>query len=491
MATEHVNTQVCVVGSGAGGAVVAKELAERGAHVLLLEEGPRVRKEDFTSRVLDAFSLVYRDNAMTGIIGRPAIPLPLGRCVGGSTVVNNGSCYRPPRRFFRDCEALGLSSFAQEVLTPHFERAESFLNVHPVEPHLLGGNAHAIAGGADRLGLPWRPIPRAHRDCQGCGHCSLGCPKDAKQAMHITYIPKAEELGAKVFSQWKAMDLLIRRGRVVSVRGVRLAAGGGAEGEFEILADAVVLAAGAIHTPILLLRNRVGTRSGQTGQNLHIHPVARVRGVFDEAIDGWRGVPQSLYIDRIEAEGILLHNTFVPLAAEAASLPGFGREHWELVRRYRNMAAVVVHLADRNSGRVALRHGGQIEISYRLGSEEVERLINGIVLAARILFAAGARMVVLPVRFHEIVRHIDELESLAGARTLPSQLKLAAFHPHGTCRMGVNPHTSVVDDSFRVHGVEGLYLADASAIPTALDVSPQLTIMAFASRAAQQIAEQI
>jgi len=491
MTTHQVNTQVCVVGSGAGGAVVAKELAERGAQVLLLEEGPRVGKEEFTSRVLDAFSSLYRDNALTGVMGRPAIPIPTGRCVGGSTVVNMGNCFRPPRQFFDECEGLGVSSFTREVLKPHFEEVESFLNVHPVEPHLLGGNARVIIRGADRLGLPWKPMPRAHRDCQGCGHCSLGCPKDAKQAMHITYIPKAEILGAKVFSQWKVTDVVIRRGRAAGVRGVRLGSGGSPGGAFAVEADAVVLAAGAIHTPALLFNNRIGTASGQVGRNLRIHPVARVCGFFDEVIDGWRGVPQSIYIDRIEGDRILLHNTFLALAAEATSVPGFGREHWEMIRRYRHMATLVVHLADRQSGRVTSGYGRRIKIRYQLGNDEAKRLINGIVLAARTLFAAGATMALLPIRFHDIIRTIDELETINLDRIPPSRLKLAAFHPYGTCRMGINPRTSVVDDMFRVHGLERLYIADASVIPTALDLSPQLTVMAMASRAAQQIAEHI
>ncbi len=491
MTTHRERTQVCVVGSGAGGAVVAKELAERGARVLVLEEGPRVGKEDFTSRILDAFSLLYRDRAMTGVVGRPAIPIPTGRCVGGSTVVNMGNCLRPPPRFFQECARLGLSSFTQAALVPQLERVEAFLNVHPVESHLLGDNGRLVARGAEQLGLPWEAMPRAHRDCQGCGHCSLGCPKDAKQAMHITYVPSAEALGARIYSQRRVTELVTRRGRVSGVRGTMVGPGGGPEGEFEVQADTVVLAAGALHTPALLLANRVGDPNGHLGRHLRIHPVARVRGLFDEVIEGWRGVPQSVVIDRLEQDGILLHNTFLALAAEATAIPGFGREHWELIRRYRHLGALVVHLADRSSGKVRVGFDHRIKIDYRLGREDVLRLLNGIVLAARILFAAGASTVLLPIRFHEIVRSPGELDQIDLTRISPPRLKLAAFHPHGTCRMGADARAGVVDDSFRVYGLECLYVADASVIPTPLDVGPQLTVMAAACLAAERIVSQL
>jgi hypothetical protein len=202
-------------------------------------------------------------------------------------------------------------------------------------------------------------------------------------------------------------------------------------------------------------------------------------------------VPQSIYIDLLETHRILLHNTFLPLAAEATAVPGFGRDHWEIIRRYRNMAALVVHLPDRGSGRVTLGHDRRIKIGYRLDRGEIRWLTAGIVLAARILFAAGADLVLLPIRFREIAHHAGDLEAIEPDRTVASHLKLAAFHPHGTCRMGTDPRSSVVDDSFRVHGLEGLYVADASVIPCALDVGPQLTVMAMASRAAERIVARI
>ena len=259
-----IEADVCVVGTGAGGAVVAKELAEAGLSVAMLEEGGRHGPDAYTARPRDMPALLYRDGGQIATVGVPPIVLPLGRSVGGSSHINSATCFRTPAAVLELWrERFGLEELAPEEMEPYFRRVERELNVVKTPATIAGQNAAVVKRGADRLGYSGDYVYRNVRGCVGSGVCNFGCPSAAKQHVGITYVPKAWAAGATTFTHTCARRIVIEGRRV---RGVEARTGSGRR--LLVKCAIVVIAAGAIHTPLFLRRQRVEDRSGQVGRNL-------------------------------------------------------------------------------------------------------------------------------------------------------------------------------------------------------------------------------
>jgi choline dehydrogenase-like flavoprotein len=473
-----LRADACVIGTGAGGAPVAKELAEGGMRVVMLEEGERRTPDEFNARPRDMTALLYRDAGQVATVGNVPIVLPLGSHVGGTTLVNSGTCFRtPPAVLELWAERFGLEQLGVEELDPFFRRVERELNVSQVPPDLAGRNALVVKRGADALGWSGDFIFRNARGCVGSGVCAFGCPTSAKQHTGQTYVPRAWEAGAVTYSGCRANRIVVEGGRARAVEASTRAGG-----RVRVECDLVVVACGAIHTPLLLRRNGLGLESGELGRNLAIHPATAVRAEFDEEIDMARGVPQSYYIDEFADEGIMFEGAAGPPDYLAMSFPFSRERHRELMLRYRHLSQFGVMVSDSSRGFVRER-AGRVEIRYELLPADVELFRRGIELLAELYWEAGARRVFLPV-----AGHAEECEPdprpLRDVRLRAPDLTLMGFHPLGTARADASPARGVVDGDFRVHGVEGVYVADASAVPSALGVNPQITIMALATRLA-------
>jgi choline dehydrogenase-like flavoprotein len=475
---------VVIVGSGAGGATAARVLAEKGLSVTVLEEGDSYDRSSYPDDPLRALAALYRGGGLTYCEGRPAIPLPLGRCLGGTTVINSGTCFRTPDDVLvRWRDELGIA-WATE-LEREFEQLERDLKVQPVDPASAGRNAELCRIGADAIGASNGPISRNAGDVVRCGTCPAGCVLDAKQATHVSELPRAVDAGCRVRAGARVNRVLVESGRAVGV------AGSSAAGRFEVRAGAVVVAAGAIGTPELLLSQGVANASGELGRNLHIHPACWVGARFDEVVRGWEGVMQSWHVGEWQDRGLFLEATFTPFAFGAHWLPGAGPKFMARVEQYDQLAVIGVHLAERvSAGRVRAK-GGRGRIGYRLRDADAAAIRYGIARAADIHFAAGAREVYPPIAGLPIVERQDGAGSIERGRRRPRDLRLEAFHPMGTARMGSDPLTSVVSPSGEVHDVPGLYIADASILPTTLGVNPMITIMACARRIAHAVGERI
>jgi choline dehydrogenase-like flavoprotein len=474
----RVRADACVIGSGAGGAVAAKELAEGGMRVALLEEGEWHGVDEMTARPRDMTRRLYRDAGQVTTLGRPPIVLPLGRAVGGTTLVNSGTCFRTPSRVLaRWRDELGLEGLDPESLEPFFRRVERILNVRQVTPELAGPNAAVVRRGAEALGWSGGFIHRNAPGCVGSGVCAFGCPSGAKQHVGISYVPRAWAAGATTFTGARAERVELERGRARAV--VARTRGGG---ELRVDCDMVVVACGAIHTPLFLRRQRLGAESGELGRNLAVHPATGVRAFLDEEVELWRGVPQSYYVDEFAAEGIMLEGAAGPPDYAAMTMPGRGPEHRARMERIRFLSTFGVMVSDSSRGRVGTALA-RPRIRYDLGAADAARFKRGIERLAELYWAAGAREVLVPVRGVPLLRDGDS-GPLERATVRPADLELMAFHPLGTARMGADPARSVLDGDGRVHGTAGVYVADASAIPTSLGVNPQITIMALATRLA-------
>jgi choline dehydrogenase-like flavoprotein len=490
---ETEECDVVVIGSGAGGAVAAATLAEAGLEVIVLEAGESFERGSYPEEPLTAISALYRDGGLTIAEGRPQIPVPVGRAVGGTTVVNSGTCFRAPDRMLEAWRRRYGIEWATD-LEHGFEEAERFLNVTPLDPERMGRNGQLTMEGAAALGASGGPISRNAGDCVQCSSCPLGCAIDAKRGMHVSYLPRAVAAGARLRTGVEAERILIENGRAAGVSCLlspsdepqgrdrdRL----GAPRRYEVRGRmGTIVAGGALGTPELLLRSGIG--GSAVGRHLHIHPACWVGARYDEEVRGWDGVMQSYYVDEWESQGLLLEATFTPLAFGGAWLPGTGAEHQRAMLEFGRVGSIGVHLSDESAGRVSLA-GGSLRVSYALTREDADRLVFGIARAAEIHFAAGATEVYPNIARAGALRPSD-LSTFEATRFKPSELRLEAFHPMGTARIAPEGD-GVCSSEGAVHGVKDLYVADASIFPTSLGVNPMMTVIAFANCIASGIAE--
>jgi choline dehydrogenase-like flavoprotein len=486
----EIECDVVVVGTGAGGAVVAKELAEMGHAVIMLEDGDYFDRSHFNGRPFDMQRKMYRKGGATFAIGNVGIPLPMGRTVGGTTTINAGTCYRPPGRILAKWrQEMGLGEFTDAHMEPYFERVESTIGVTEARAEYLGGAARVIARGCDRLGYHHKPLRRNAPDCDGKGVCCFGCPTDAKRSTNVSYVPMAMRAGAELFYCAKVVRILTEGDRAT---GVVARIRGRGEGELEpprtltVRARAVVLSCGTIMTPVLLQQNRLCNSSGQLGRNLSIHPAAGGLGVFDERIAGYDGIPQGYAIEEFRDEGLLFEGASAPLEIMMTAIPFVGSKLIELAESWEHVAMFGFMVEDTSRGRVRTIRGEPV-ITYMLNDTDVARLKRGVEILARVFLAAGARRVHPPVHGFDEISSEADLARFRRTRIMAREFELSAYHPLGTARMGSDPRRSVIDSNHESHDVTNLYIVDGSSVPSSLAANPMVTIMAMATRAAERI----
>lgn len=484
---DDLECDVVVIGTGAGGAVVAKELAERGVAVVMLEEGDFLTRADFTGHTVDMQRLLYRDFGATITVGNVPIPVPIGRAVGGTTVINSGTCYRTPARVFTKWQRdLGLREMTPEHLAPYFERVEATLGVATADEKVLGGVARVIARGCDALGYTHNPLRRNAPDCDGQGICCFGCPTDAKRSMNVSYIPLALRAGAQLFTATKAVRVRVGAGRAV---GIEAKTRGG--GRITVHAKAVVVSCGSLLTPIFLMNSGLFRGASQLGRNLSIHPAVAVGAIFEETIEGYNAIPQGYAIEEFHDEGLLFEGAFVPPDLGAGTLQFFGHTFTDTMEAYDRLAIFGFMLEDASRGRVRRGPSGHPLITYWMDDSDVARVKRGIEILSRVYFAAGAERILPLVHGFDEFRDLRDVERFRGARVRARDFDFSAYHPLGTARLSGDPERGVCNPHHETWAVPGLYVVDGAAVPTSVAVNPQMTIMALATRAAQHIAERV
>ncbi len=488
-----LRADVCVIGSGAGGAVAAAELAAGGRKVVVLEQGPHWTSADMTQREDEMLPRLFEEAGMRQTVDG-GVTILQGRSVGGSTVHNLCYAFRTPPPILRLWrEEHGLSELTEQALEPSFARVERNLHVVPIREDEVNALNARIRAGAEKLGYSGFVTRHNRANCVKAGYCILGCSYGAKQSMLVTYVPRAERAGAQIYANARCERIEAEGGRVRRVLGHAVDAGGERRSAFEVSAQVVVLAAGAVASPDLLLRSGLGGPA--VGRHLHLHPSVLLAGFWDEPFHAYRGIPQSYYVDEfIDLErdphrgSVLMPIAGFPVLT-AVSLPGFGREHFALMRDFAKMGGLLALLHDRSEGSV--RSGSSLarpEIRYALDPEDRRELTAGARHCAEVLFAAGARRVVVPYAPDPLVLHSPDEVSAIDARPLrEGAIPLASTHPQSTCRMGRDPATSVVGPFGECHTSAGLFVADTSVFPTSLGAPPQITTAALADRTAHHI----
>ncbi len=485
----------CVIGSGAGGGVAAAVLAAAGRRVVVLEAGGGPQAPDFVRREPVGMRELYLDGGLT-TTSDLGVSILAGATLGGGTTVNWQTSLRLPDVIRAEwAETSGCRHFVEESFTRSFDSVSERVGVSTAET-TINANNERLRLGCEALGWRWHLLPRNARGCDAeqCGLCVFGCHRDAKQSTSVTFLNDAQRLGdATVVVGCRADRVVIADGRVEGVEATATSTDG-QRYAVTVRCGTVIAAAGALHTPALLLRS--GLRLPALGRNLTLHPTTCVFGTYDEPVESWKGPPQSVLCDEFAwltgNYGFRLETAPIHPGLGATAIPWHGaRAHRKRMQQLRNVSAIIALVRDRPTGRVRLAADGRPTIDYRPGAREQEHLRRGLAAAVRVHLAAGARAVVTAHARELSLRRGDDVDAFC-ERVLREPVAdnwsaLFSAHQMGTCRMGRDRRDAVCDAAGGVFGVRGLYVADGSAFPGSSGVNPMLTILALAHHTAQGI----
>lgn len=496
---------VVIIGSGAGGGIAAEILAKSGLRVILVEEGPLRSTDDFHMKEADAYPDLYQESAARKTADK-AITILQGRCVGGSTTVNWTSSFRTPATTLEYWQQhFGLEDCTPENLRPWFEMVERRLGIH-AWTQMPNRNNETLRTGASRLGIEVRTIPRNVRGCWNLGYCGTGCPTNAKQSMLLTTLPVALDHGAKLYSRLRAQRLLLEGDRVTAVECVAMDDKGihARAVKVTLRGRHVVLAAGAIGSPALLLRSLVPDPRGLIGKRTFLHPTVVSAALFDDVVAGYAGAPQSLYsdhfleIERVDGPiGFKLESAPLHPVLFSSTLQHYGEEHGQLMRRFPQAQVLLALLRDgfhqhSPGGSVSLRDDGTPVLDYPLNDFIWDGVRRALRHMAEIQFAAGARRV---FAVHEDCRGWDTWEAARGGIAAlplrPLTMRVVSAHVMGGCGMGKEVDRSVTDARGRPHHFTGLSVADGSLFPTSIGANPQESVYGLTARNISALAEEL
>ncbi|MCG8392509.1 MAG: GMC family oxidoreductase [Pseudomonadales bacterium] len=488
----NLDADVVIVGSGAGGAVSAYELARRGLNVVVLEAGPYVPSEQFTERFTDSLETLYQDHGGQTNSSGDLLVLQ-GACVGGSTVVNGCVCFRTPDFILQDWQRdFGLSELTEGELAPYFDEVEKNLAVHDNGEHEIARHGQIIRAGARQLGWSVKPLKRNIRQCGLTGHCLSGCKSERKQSMLVTYLPWAAAYGARIYSDTRVDRIVTEGGRAAGVEATITRHDGSVAASMTVTAPRVIVAAGAVQTPVLLLKSGLANRSGMVGKNFACHPSLYVPARYPQPVHPWRGAMLGVYVDEFlhpDKGGFVLEDGGAGLVElTMAAEPGTGEPFMDYMANAKYLAGLVTLIHDHNVGRIEW-DGERKKIDYQLSDVDFPSMQRALKAAARLHLASGAQEVYVPASDRRIIRSEADIDPLVNSlANQPQHLRMVSYHPQGTCRMGADPDNSVVAANGETHDVPGLYVTDASLLPTSIIVNPQITVYALATRIARLMA---
>lgn len=476
-----VEAEVAIIGAGAGGCAAAAALAEAGVKVAIFEEGRHWRPSEFSQKSFTALRNLYQGRGARSARGNVVMPLPGGRGVGGSTLINSAICFRCPPSILEEWrDHHGCAGIDPVEFAAHFDRIWETLGVTVQSLDVQRLNNIVFKEGAEALGLNGAFLPRSAPGCVGCGICQYGCPTGGKASVDRTFLVEALASGTLgVYADCRIEQAHTAGGRVTSLSGQILdPLTQKPRGKLRVHAETIVLSGGPIGSPFFLLKNKLADDT-HCGRHLVVHPTAGAIAKFPFEIRPWHGVTQGYYVDCWE-RGFLLQTYTVTPDQYFSLLPTpLGEATMEYMSNlaYLGSAGALVHDED-SEGRVQVTPLGP-DISYWLGEGDKRKLIDGLRLCGDVFFAAGATEF-LPGRVGGgTVKTSGAIAAALPYDLRPHHLQSYASHPMGTCRMGGSAGSSVVDPNGRVWGWDNLHVADASVFPTSLGVNPQVTTMAM------------
>ncbi|MEA2332882.1 MAG: hypothetical protein QOH58_3020 [Thermoleophilaceae bacterium] len=495
-ADTELDCDVVVVGSGAGGGTAAGVLASAGLDVVVVEAGGYYSEEDFDGAELAGYARMYLNGGGVATDDQ-SIGLLAGACLGGGTVVNYTWCFRPPDFVRQDWkDRFGLADWAGPEFDASLDAVWERIGISS-ESSIPSLRDHAMRNGLEQLG--WHSEVM-QRNCKGCTEevcrlCHYGCQSGAKQSTVKTWLQDAADNGARILVNTPVDRVLIEGGRACGVEARTL------DGhEVTVRARAVALAAGAIHTPAIMVRS--GMDSPAVGKNLMLHPVLLTWGVFDEEVRPWEGTLGATFSDEFldmgEGYGIKYEHAATPPSILAIFAPWRGsRESAELMQSLRYTAGYGALQRARDGGEVVVGGDGLPTPRWSLSDFDRDVMRRGLDGAAQILEAGGARQVYSshagwvsysPGRNGGRAGFLEAADRCGWG---PAQVTLGSFHLMGTARMGRSREDSVCSPDGETWDVQGLFVVDGAVLPTGLGVNPMVTIEAAAHRIAGGMAARL
>jgi len=485
---EQVTADVVVVGSGAAGAIVANRLAAKGREVLILERGRHVDPTEFTEDERAQFANLYADGGMQ-MSTDACFHVLQGKCVGGSTVVNNAVCFELPEHVldrWNDPDGLN-AGLSKPALAAAFESLREFVPIDRMSSRrTLAGGARKFREGVEALGLDrsgdFDVVEANISDCLGCGYCNIGCPFGRKLSALDYALPKAQaEFGdaVRIYSECGVEKIAPRNGGRARV-DCRLGDGR----RLRVSANTVVVSAGALASSLILQRSNIG--GPNVGSGLSWNLGAPLTAEFDEKIDAYAGLQISHYLRPPGDDGLVLETWFNPVGAQSLFMPGWFRDHYRNMRHYDHMACTGSVVGTRPGATVSLDWRGRMKLKYDPHPDDLKRLVAGLKLAGRIHLAAGATKVMATTFRYLPYSSPDALDDLDAQISDNTDIQLHTSHPQGGNAISADSR-GVADPDFAVRGAPGVYACDASVFPAAITVNPQMTVMAMAEYASERI----
>lgn len=498
-----ITTQVCVIGTGCGGATVAKKLTDQGLDVVMIERGGYYHAGTMDQRELNmAGKISAEHNFATSHDGGNL--LASGANVGGASVHYWADSYRTPAEKLEQWQdQYDIDGHTLEDLNPAFDELEQNLNIHEARDPYFNRMNHLFREASNVLGWHGHRVPQARKYCQKSGHCMQGCLYNAKQSQMVTHIPQALEQGARLYSDAQAQSLDIVNGKVrsLTVAMIDRKTNRPSGISLKVVADRFVVAAGGFNSAYFLMQQGLKDRLPALGKHFSMNPSTMVHGLYEEDIVLWRNIPAAWGIDeyrrrryqdgRYREGGYLLMPNQVQPALLAAMLPGFGVDHQEIMGQLPKVGGTISWIDDVEDelGEIRMTDKGNREIFYEYGPITRAVLKDSIRKQAELQFAVGAQKLIIAGHQGITLNSMADIGKLESLEVSAGGLMLASPHPGGGCRMGKDPKTTVVDSQHKVHGIENLYVSDSSVFPNSTSLDPSLSIMAFSYIAAKHIGE--
>lgn len=464
-----------IIGSGAGGAPVAHELCRRGLKVVLVEKGEIV-KPLISGQAVEKY---YVGQGFTVSRTGGATMVLAGSTVGGTTSINSGTCFRPLTQCLERWDELTGMNFSGGLLNPYFERVEKQIGVCTPGWELQSKSSFLIKEGLEKIGRPEVFIlPRNIRGCKGSGRCAFVCPTQAKQSTDLSYLPQAIEHGLQLLMQ-------------TTVTGIREENDGvlvetqNADGKQTIRCKKLIIAGGALHTPLLIKKNRLGSHYAEAGKNLKIHPATKVFAFFPNLDHGPGGIPQGVGYRPPELPRVTMEGIHTPVGVTGPIISAGGKNYNRWMERHNQLASFGLMVRDRSTGSVVSTRDFP-SLDYRAHREDVMDAVKGMKLIAEAFFAAGAEKVLLPLYGDNLneLSSASELQKIQPEHVRRQDVILSGFHPQGTAGIG-----RLVNENLLLKGAKNIYVCDASALPDSPGVNPMVSIMALSLRLGEYLAD--
>ena len=497
-----LDAEVLVIGSGSGGGVVADELSEAGFDVLVVEKGEYFKEDAFVGNEREGINMMFERRAMVATKDG-ALRILAGSTLGGGTIINWNTSFATPQPILQEwATEFGFTDALSRAYQQSLKLVMRRTNVNK-DYSAANGNNSVVERGCNALGYDVETLARNVKGCVDCSFCDLGCVHGAKQNALNVFLQTAHDRGARVMVRTMVKHVLHQNGRVTGAEAVSTTTDG-KQVSVTINAKAVVVCAGSLHTPAILLRS--GLTNPNIGQNLHLHPTTTSFGFYERPMYPWRGVPQSRASREFSNldghhHGIMIETAPSHAGFTIAGLPWRNaRQHKQYASIANKMATLIAITRDKHSGHVEVDRNGKPSYVYNLHPFDRYHMHRGMLEAAKVHYAAGAWRIHTNhhdtieyerVGDHDGQRFAAFLEEISQRPLKPLTFGMYSAHQMSSCRVGGSAELGAVDPSGESYDIHNLFVADASALPSATGVNPMISIMGLAHYISQQIIDKL